>query len=244
LLAGLSSLAQIKPSDSIIFVPLISPTIAINIPGGDLIKRFGTHGSLGGNASIKTRKNWVFGVQYDFIFGKDVKEQSILDNLRTSDGFIIDEEGRPAGIDLFERGHTVFLRGGKVLPHILGKDKTFGPNENSGLFIMGGVGFLLHRIHFTGTTPQLAGDYQKGYDRLSYGLGLSQFVGYMHLSDNRMLNFFVGMEFTEAWTVNKRGYNFDQMAVDNERRLDVISGIKVGWVLALYKKVANEFYYD
>jgi len=112
------------------------------------------------------------------------------------------------------------------------------------LFIMGGVGFLLHRIRFTGSTPQLAGEYFKGYDRLSYGLGLSQFVGYMHLSNNRMLNFYFGMEFTQAWTVNRRGYNFDQMAVDNERRLDMISGFKVGWVLALYKKVANEYYTD
>ncbi|MBN4072236.1 hypothetical protein JYT14_00750 [Flavobacteriales bacterium AH-315-E23] len=239
-----TSIAQISPKDSIVFVPLISPATAINFPGGDMVNRFGINGTVGGSFTFKTRKNWVFGIQYDFLFGKNVKEQHLFDNLETSAGFIIDDAGEPAEIDMFERGHTIFLKAGMVFPHLLEKKWTIGPNENCGILITGGMGFLQHKIEFTGTTPQLSEEYQKGYDRLSNGFATSQFIGYQHLSNNRMLNFYFGVEFVQAWTVNKRGYNFDQMAVDNTRRLDLLSGFKIGWLLPLYKRVADEFYYD
>ena len=136
------------------------------------------------------------------------------------------------------------FKGGKVFPHLLGKKKTIGPNENSGIIVTGGVGMLMHKIHITGTSPQLTEEYKKGYDRLTFGVATSEFVGYFHMSNNRMLNFYFGVEFVQGWTVNRRGYNFDEMSTDTEKRLDHLSGFKVGWVLPLYKRVADEFYFD
>lgn len=208
-----------------------------------MVDRFGTTGSLGGSLTLKTRKNWIFGIDYGFLFGKNVKEHEILDNLMTSGGFIIDEFGEPAQIDMFERGHTLFLKGGKVIPKMWG-DFKLGPNDNSGLMLLGGIGYLQHRIQITGKTPQLTDPYLKGYDRLTNGIAVSEFVGYLFLGNKKMLNFYFGMEFIQAWTMNKRGYNFDQMAEDTEQRLDMLSGIKIGWILPLYKKVSDEFYYD
>lgn len=213
MLGGGLALAQMSPKDSILFVPLISPSISMYYPGGNMVDRFGTTGSLGGSFCIKTRKNWILGLDYGFLFGKNVKEQGVFDNLQTSAGFIIDEFGEPADIDMFERGHALFLKGGKVLPGLFG-DHKFGPNDNSGLLLLGGVGYLQHRIHIVGDTPQLTEPYIKGYDRLTNGLAVSQFIGYLFLGNRRMLNFYFGLEFIEAWTTNKRGYNFDQMAED------------------------------
>ena len=207
-----------------------------------MVDRFGPTGTLGGSFTIKTRKNLIYGIDYGFLFGKNVKEQEILSNLITSQGFIIDASGQAATIDMFERGHSLLLKVGKVIPGLFGEHK-FGPNDNCGLLLIGGVGYLQHRIHFTGTTPQLTKSYIEGYDRLSNGLALSQFIGYMHLGNRRMLNFYFGFEFVQAWTTNKRGYNFDQMAEDNEKRLDILSGFKIGWILPLYKRVSDEFYY-
>ena len=242
-LTATPALAQVSPKDSIVFTPLISPAGGVCFPGGDLVDRFGVNGALGGSFMIKTRKNWLYGVQYDFLFGNNVKQQEILDNLKTSGGFIISESGAPAEVDMFERGHSVLLKGGKVMPHLLGKNTLIGPNENSGILLMAGVGWLQHKIHITGSTRQLTEEYKQGYDRLTYGLAASQFIGYFHLSNNRMLNFYFGMELIEGWTVNRRGYNFDEMAEDTEKRLDVMSCFKVGWMLPLYKKISDEFYY-
>ncbi|MBL4735182.1 MAG: hypothetical protein JKY18_07565 [Flavobacteriales bacterium] len=243
LLGAAAGLAQVSPKDSILLIPLVSPSTTLLFPGGDMVDRFGLTGALGGSFTIKTRKNLIFGARYDFLFGKNVKDQEIFDNIRTSEGTIIDEFGEPATIDMFERGYSLFLTCGKVLPHIFG-DGLLGPNENSGLLVTGGIGLLQHRIHITGTTPQLTDAYKKGYDRLTNGLAITQFIGYLHLSNNRMLNFYFGFEFVQAWTTNKRGYNFDLMEEDNTRRLDVLSGFKVGWALPIYKRVSNEFYYN
>jgi hypothetical protein len=243
ILAATLAVAQVSPRDSIVFTSLVSPSAAICFPGGDLADRFGVNGALGGGFMIKTRKNWLYGLQYDFLFGNDVKQQEILDNLKTSGGFIISEAGTPAEIDMFERGHSVLLKGGKIVPHLWGENTRIGPNENCGLLFMAGIGWLQHTIHITGTTLQLTKEYKQGYDRLTYGLSASQFIGYFHLSNNRMLNFYIGMEFIEGWTVNRRGYNFDEMAADSEGRLDVMTCFKAGWMLPLYKKVSDEFYY-
>jgi len=243
ILAATSALAQVSPKDSIVFTPLVSPSAAVCFPGGDLVDRFGVNGALGGGVMIKTRKNWLYVLQYDFLFGKHIKQQEILDNVKTSGGFIISESGTAAEIDMFERGHSVLLKAGKIVPHLWGENMRIGPNENCGLLFMAGIGWLQHNIHITGTTLQLTQEYKQGYDRLTYGLSASQFIGYFHLSNNRMLNFYFGMEVIEGWTVNRRGYNFDEMAVDSEKRLDVMSCIKVGWMLPIYKKVSDEFYY-
>ena len=238
-----SGYAQVRPKDSVVFVPMISPSATLYFPGGDLVNRFGITGAIGGSFSIKTRKNWFFSARYEFLFGNNVKQQEIFDNLKTKGGVIINEDGEPAQLDLFERGFTIFLKYGKVIPGF-GEHLSLGPNRNSGLLVTGGIGLLQHRIHITGTTPQLTDPYIRGYDRLTNGLAVSQFIGYFHLSNNRMLNFYLGIELIQAWTSNKRGYNFDQMAEDTEKRLDMMSGIKIGWALPLYKKVADEFYYN
>ena len=75
-LTATPALAQVSPKDSIVFTPLISPAGGVCFPGGDLVDRFGVNGALGGSFMIKTRKNWLYGVQYDFLFGNNVKRDN------------------------------------------------------------------------------------------------------------------------------------------------------------------------
>ncbi len=83
---------------------------------------------------------------------------------------------------------------------------------------------------------------KKGYDRLSNGIGFTQSVGYLFLSNNRIANFFAGIEMNEAFTKNRRDFNYDQMKKDNQLRTDLLFGIRIGWILPLYKKAPKEFY--
>ena len=95
-----------------------------------------------------------------------------------------------------------------------------------------------HEIRF------LEDDYLKGYDRLTNGLCLYQFAGYSLMSNNRLINFFVGVESYQGFTQGRRDLNFDTGLTDNAKRMDVLLGIRGGWVLHLYRRAPDEYYFD
>jgi len=243
-LAYFSSSAQVSPKDSAVFSPLITVAYSFNWPGGDLVSRFGANSTIGGGLSFKTRSNYVFGIGYNYIFGNNVKESGILEGLATTNGFIIADDGTPAKINMTERGYSLFAKFGKVLSVLPFTDINLGPNPNCGVFVRAGGGLLQHKIHIESNALPLQKDYVKGYDRLTNGFALTEFIGYFYLSSNRLINFYIGMECIQGWTQNRRGYNYDTMEEDNTPRLDTMTGFKFGWVLPLYKKVPDEFYYD
>ncbi|MFH1319970.1 MAG: hypothetical protein ABII90_04865 [Bacteroidota bacterium] len=231
----LSANAQIN-IDSTAIVPMISATYAYHFPGGDLVNRFGDNSSVGAAFSIKTNNNWIFGIDGNFLFGNNVKEGGILDGISTEKGEIIDEDGGYAEINFLERGLLTSFKLGKLFSFI-------GPNRNSGLAIIGSAGLLQHKIRIETHAPQLNDDYKKGYDRLTNGFALSEFIGYLYMGNKRMINLFIGFEFTQAWTQNRRSYNFEAMEKDETKRFDILSGIKIGWVIPFYKRVPDEYYY-
>jgi hypothetical protein len=99
------------------------------------------------------------------------------------------------------------------------------------------------RIDTRDDVPLLDKEYVKGYGRLSNGLSLTQFVGYIYCGNKRLINFIAGFEFTQGFTENRRSYNFDTMSKDETKRFDMLSGIKVGWFFPIYRTAATQFYY-
>jgi hypothetical protein len=123
-----------------------------------------------------------------------VKENDILNNYLTSDGNIIDGNGEYSNILLYERGYKFDIKIGKIFPII-------GPNKNSGLLATLGFGFIQHKIKIdtpNNSIPYLEGEYSKGYDRLCNGFALTEFLGYMHFSNKRMVNLYGGLECTQG----------------------------------------------
>ena len=94
------------------------------------------------------------------------------------------------------------------------------------------------------TVPFLNKEYRKGYDHLSNGLALHQFIGYQYMGNKKTINFFAGFDFFEGFTQNRRDFNFDEMKKDEMKRKDILLGIKAGWILPLYKQAPNSFYYN
>jgi hypothetical protein len=92
-------------------------------------------------------------------------------------------------------------------------------------------------------SPQLAGDLKKGYDRLTNGPSVSEYFGYTYLSNNRLLNFFVGLECSQAFTKDRRIWDYQMMKPDDSQRLDLLYGLRAGWILPLYKRVPKAYYY-
>ena len=234
-----SSEAQYSIKDSSIAFPMIGAVIGYQFPGGDIADRFGSNYNVGGVFQWKTKSNWVFGIEGQFIFGDNVKETNVIDNLLTSDGHIIDANGNYAELTFEERGLALYVKAGKIF--------SFGkPNRNSGIFTSLSLGYLKHKIRIDtpgSPVPYLQDDYNKGYDRLCSGLAFSELIGYMYLSNNRLINFYAGFEFTQAFTKNRREVNFDTGTSDHSSRTDLLSGIRLGWVFPIYKRVADKSYY-
>lgn len=241
LLVGLEYLAQVNLKDSNVVAPMVCSSYALQVPGADMAERFGINSAIGLQFLLKNKKNWIYGLSGDFIFGSLVKEKGIMDSIKTSDGFLIAGNGKLVDTRLLERGFSSFLKFGKMF-------SGFGPNKNSGIVAIVGMGFIQHKIRIelidgdNETTPQLNDEMKKGYDRLSNGVAFSQSVGYLYLGNNRITNFYAGLEVIEAFTKNRRSFDYDLMKKDDQQRTDILFGIRVGWILPLYKRAPKEFY--
>jgi len=233
--------SQTSVKDSTIFTALFFASYAYQVPGNDLAKRFGNNSNIGGGCLIKTDKNLLFGIDFNFLFSNKVNEKdSLFKHISTSDGFIIGQDGLYAEVHLWQRGFNTSFKMGKLFP-------VFGPNPNSGIAIILGIGYLTHKIRIENrdkTAPPINGDYKRGYDRLSAGLSTSQFIGYMHLGNNKLISFFAGFELTQAWTKSRRIYDFDKMSRNDDKYFDTLYGIKIGWIIPLYKRLPDKYYYN
>lgn len=234
LLISLVSKAQL---DSAASLPLVGVHFGGQLPFSDMGTRFGPNLDAGGMFAYKTKRNWIFGAEGTYGFGRNVKED-VLKNLKTTDGFVIDNEGYPADLRISERVVGVHVFGGKIF-HLTAS------NINSGIVATFGAGYMQHKINLYDAQQRIAavhGDLKYGYDRLSNGVSVSQFIGYLNLSNNRLLNYYFGFTFYEAYTKSIRKLNYDTGLPDKKSRIDILSGFRVGWILPLYKRTPNNFY--
>lgn len=220
---------------------LVKFNYAAQFPGGDLSSRFGNNSNLGtGIDFITSEGNWLFGLEGGFIFGSDVKT-NVLEDLQGPSGNIIGSNGGAADIQLKQRGFYIGGLVGKIL-------RFSSKNPRTGFRITLGAGLLQHKIRIQNDpqndVPQLSNQYKKGYDRLTNGLALNQFIGYQVLGLNKRLNFYAGLEFTQGFTKSRRSFNFDTRSQDTENRVDLLFGIRIGWILPFYfGKGSDEIYY-
>ena len=225
--------------DSAIAIPLVGIHFGGQLPFGDMANRFGGNLQAGGTFMFKTKKNWIYGLEFNYGFGRNVRED-VLKQLKNSDGFVTDNEGFPADIRITERIVNLQFTVGRVF-------KLANLNPNSGLMVSAGAGYLQHKIRLydaQGKIAAIKGDLAHGYDRLTSGLCLSQFIGYLFISGNKFLNFYTGFEFYEAFTTSVRKVNYDTGLRDTQKRFDMLGGFRIGWILPLYSKKPNEYYYD
>ncbi len=231
--------AQFQVRDSVLFNPHVSVGGGYQVPFGDMAKRFGNSGVTGLGFHIKSKSQWYYGVQGSYVFGNKVTEPGLIQNLYTPAGEILDNQGQRSIVYIQERGWMYFADAGRLFPIV-------GPNKNSGLLAYGGIGYLHHKIrieHQSNEIAQLEGEYLKGYDRLTAGPAAHLFIGYYHMSNNKLLNFVIGFEGMQAWTKGQRAFNFDTQTVDHSSRKDGLLGIRAGWVVHLYKRTPDAFYF-
>jgi hypothetical protein len=230
-----------KTIDSAITFPMFSASYMVQFPGGDMADRFGVNSNIGGSFMLKLKNNLFLDINANYIFGNELKGDAahIFDSIETEDGAVINKYGEFAKIRTFERGYFIGGRLGMVLP-------IFRPNLNSGPLILLGGGILQHKIRIENdgnNAPQINNDYKFGYDKMSYGFCASEFIGYIYFSKKQFINCYIGIEFYQGFTKSGRSYDFSLMKKDTKERLDLLYSIKFGWIVPVYKRMPDKYYY-
>jgi hypothetical protein len=211
-----------------------------NLTSGDLNKLWGFNHEIGFSVDNKFKNGLTVGVNSGFVFGDQFKDTTIFQGVLNEFGSITAMSGAPANVLFLMRGMTANVNVGYVFNRL-------GNNPNSGLWIQAGAGFLMHKIRIESIyddVPQLEGDYRYGYDHLHMGFEAREFIGYLFQADKRFLNFYAGFEFIQGFTENQRLYNFDLEGPDPGMKSDYMWGVKVGWLIPIYKRKAKDFYID
>ncbi len=211
----------------------------VDFPAADMAKRFGTSFRIGPGIKLKTKKNWLFGAKFEFLTGNVIRDDSLLINVRTSQGGIISQNGDVLNVGTFLRGYTAGLQVGKILPFAQA-------NINSGPMVLGTVGFMQYRINLfdrDNSFPAIRDDYRKGYDRLTNGLFLESVFGYCFYDRKKFVNFYIGYHILYGATQGRRDFLLDIARPDTGNRSDIMHGFKAAWVLPIYKKNVEDTYY-
>ena len=241
--------AQRNVQDSIIGTPLVGVHYGAIWTTADLADRYTFFNHIGIMAGYKTNKNLYFGVDANFMFGNRINADEptdefygLFDHLTDSKGNITDASGDIAKVLVYSRGVNVNATVGYIIP-------VLSPNKNSGIMVQLGAGYLLHKLRIETqdqVVPQLELDYRKGYDRLTIGPNIHEFVGYSFMANGGYFNFYGGFYAQQGFTQNKRDIFYDKpdVPVSKDTRLDIQYGMKLGWFIPFYKRQPKDYYFD
>jgi hypothetical protein len=212
----------------------------VDLPAGDLADKYGLNLRFGASTSYYfANSNISIGISGDYLLGQKVKNDPVS-NLRTSDGYVVSTGGLQNSLKMSQRGLVFGAYLSKIFP--LKPDKI-----RTGIRLDIGCYYLGHWTHFNdefGVVPQLVGEYKKGYDKMSGGFALKEFIGYQYLDQKSRISFIAGFEFFQAQTKNLRYHNYDTATNDISKNFDMLFGVKAGWILPIYiEKNPQEIYY-
>lgn len=219
-------------------------TYAFQGPGADTRDLYGNNSTVGGGIYYKTKSNWMFGINGNYIFSEnvDIARKDLMGCILTENSELITGDGIYGSYSLFERGCHFQAKVTKIF-------NILAPNPNCGFFISAGVGYLQNRIKiefssYISTPTNLAGDYKYGYDRMRGGFAYSGEIGYLFLSNTRIFNFSLSFEVIQANTHAMRDYDFNLMGKGPSNFTDRFYGIRVAIYIPTYKRMPAEYYYD
>lgn len=217
----------------------VSPSFGYTFPMSDLGQRFKNFGQAGPTVLFKFKNNILLAAEGMVLFGQGYKGEDPLAMIVNANGTITNKYGDLASVARGMRGMQFQIKGGYIF-------SKFSHNPNSGITITAGAGFFQSKYWIDqrgNNAPQVMGDYPKGYDKLSNGFALTQFVGYTYYHDKNFLNFYAGVEFTEAWTEDRRDWDFALMRKNERSYTDISTTIKVGWIITFIERAAEDIYY-
>jgi len=218
---------------------LLSINHVLQFPAGNLADRFGNNSDISISLMYKNKKNIVITLEGGVLFGSNVKEDNLFESIDGDNGVLISQNGEIPIIRLFERGGHLDLNFGKYF-------QLTDKNNQSGILLSIGLGYIYHKIlieTIITELPQLNEELLKGYDRLSGGILLKQFIGYLYFSKKNNIRFLLGIETMQGFTRDLRGYNYTAQTYINQKRMDHLIGFKTGFIVPIKKRYTGKYYY-
>ncbi|MGB0431576.1 MAG: hypothetical protein ACPGLV_13965 [Bacteroidia bacterium] len=180
--------------------------------------------------SFKNTNNIVFETSLNLFVGHKALQNNTIGLINSELDIPISIDGLLQETNIRFQGFSASMSVGKLF-------KMSNYNKNSGLYGEFGLGFIQHKLKFdyegTGVS-QLEDPYVKGYDRLTNGLLISQFIGYRRYSNKNSFNYKFGIEINEGLTKNRRSWNYDAFGPITDSRIDFYYGLKMAIILPFY----------
>jgi hypothetical protein len=217
----------------------ITPNYTAQVPFGNMSDRFGFNSLFGLQIAYKTKTNWIIGGEGAFLYGTTVKEGFVVNNISGTSGQFINQNGELVNVRPQEVGFNIKFTAGKVIPF----SKKF---PDAGLLLLTSAGFLEHKIAFnvnSNELPQLNKTYRRGYDRLSSGPVLSQFIGGVFTKRGSFISGYAGFQFDIAFTQGRRPYDFFLKAPLHDNRVDMFIGFRIGWIIPIFLQASEKEYF-
>lgn len=199
------------------------------------------------NWLYKFKSNWVLNLDGNLWIGSDNLKlrQERMSNVYSRDSIVISGGGYDAGVSCFNRGISLQVGGGKIIPLDMKK------NPNSGILARLYGGYMLQQSIFycnEAEAHQVMGDYALLYDHQRSGWLLTEGVGYWFMSNNlNLLNLYVELSVQQCWSHSTRDYMIDNLldmhGKDNNRYFDMLYMLKVCWMFPLRGKQAHDLYF-
>ena len=76
------------------------------------------------------------------------------------------------------------------------------------------------------------------------GFAWSGEIGYLFMSNSRILNFSLSLEFVQAYTKSMREWDFNLMSKDKNNYIDQYFGIRAAIYIPTYRRKPAEYYYN
>jgi hypothetical protein len=208
-------------------------------PFGVVAQRFGFNSIFSAELLYKTKYNWLIGANGGLLYGTRIKQDYVLNNIANPAGQFVTQYNDVTSINLGEQGFNIQATFGKIIP--LGKKY-----PNSGILLMTGFGMLQYKISINVRAtelPQVSPEYKKGYDRLSNGPVISQFVGATFMARRKYFCGYAGAQFDLAYTADRRPYDFYLMAPLKDPGAAMFLGIKIGYIIPIFLQASEKEYY-
>ncbi|MBI1183867.1 hypothetical protein GC194_06325 [bacterium] len=216
--------------DSVMAVTTFQFGYSANLTAGNLSEKTDLLNNIMPSLCHKNRHNWTFELGVGALLGTNALETNTPAGIYSEVGIPISTEGVLEQVKVRFQGYTVQFQTGKlIVPSRY--------NKNTGLWLCGGLGYMRHKLRFVykgSNVPQLNDPYVKGYDRLTNGLALNQFIGYRRYSNKNNFNFSFGLEIVEGFTKNRRSWNYDVFGPLPNLRHDIYYGLKFNLLLPFY----------
>ena len=227
--------SKYDPSNAVLF----APNYTAQFPFGNMKDRFGFNSLFGMQILFKVKKNWLIGANGSFLFGTTVHDGYVLNNISTTTGQFVSQNNDLITVKPQEQGFNIVFNVGKIIPFS-------AKYPDAGLLLMTGIGMLEHKIVLAvkeSSLPQLSKVYRKGYDRMSNGPVISQFIGGIFLKRRNFVSVYAGLQFDAGFTQGRRNYDFYTMAPLKDKRIDMFLGIKVGWIIPVFLQTSEKEYF-